>query len=187
MRNVQRPKPDEEFHSEIYLKANLYLKMPKTIAKPVNAEESKTDEQMTITYFVWYAGQDFTWTEQCSTDMHKSQQILLEYGLGQADQTVHVEVLVQSAQDQHKTKVKFQLHEVINQTLSSVKPVRPFETQSKSKRRVEIRMKCAPTKQDDQLSKLKFNSRITFSDPYQGKNLHVKIGEVSMGKIDYFL
>ena len=72
VRNIQRPKAEEEFHSEIYLKANLYLKMPKTIAKPTSAEESKGQEQTTITFFVWYAGQDFTWTEKCSADMYKS-------------------------------------------------------------------------------------------------------------------
>lgn len=95
--------------------------------------------------------------------------------------------MVQSALEMQKTKVKFQLHEVINQTLSSGKPVRPFETQNKTKRRIEIRMKCAPTKQDDQLSKIKFNSKATFSEPFLGQNLQVKIGELSMGNVDHFL
>lgn len=45
-------------------------------------------------------------------------------------------------------------------------------------------MKCAPTKQDDLLSKLRFNSRIHFQDElYCNKNLKLRLSELTMGKL----
>lgn len=52
---------DLEHHSDIYLNAHLYLKMPRSIINASStlfeeSKESKEDEELQITYYVWYAG-----------------------------------------------------------------------------------------------------------------------------------
>lgn len=43
-------------------------------------------------------------------------------------------------------------------------------------------MKCAPTKQDNELSKLKFNSKALFDDSqFTNKKLTMRLGEVQLG------
>lgn len=50
-------------------------------------------------------------------------------------------------------------------------------------------MKCAPTKQDDQLSKLKFNSKLLMSEEVgvSADGVYMKVGELQLGKVDYII
>jgi hypothetical protein len=94
--------------------------------------------------------------------------INLEYMLGCSDQSIILEVNAISAHHSvpitHKTKVRFEMHTVLQKTIQDNSPVKPVETIVKSQRKFDIRMKCCPAKQEDQLSKLKFNTKVQFQD-----------------------
>lgn len=77
-------------HSGIHLELHLYSKL--------SEEESKDDEQFSMNYLLKYGGRETIWTENCATTLHKSQQIIIEYMLAHADQTIELQVTATSTE-----------------------------------------------------------------------------------------
>lgn len=67
------------------------------------------------------------------------------------------------------------------------RPVKPIKVED-STDKFDVRMKCWPIKQEDELNKIKFSSKVQFSDEsYKDKLLSLRLSELLMGKTQQLL
>jgi hypothetical protein len=95
----------------------------------LSEEESKDEEQFSMNYQLKYGGRETIWTENCATTLHKSQQIIIEYMLAHADQTIELQVTATSAHTERELRshCSFEMHDVLGKTMLLNVPVKPVK------------------------------------------------------------
>jgi hypothetical protein len=93
---------------------------------------TKQEKDMKISYKLVYGGSETAWEENCASTPHKSQQVVLEYSIGFADQSVelHVEAKSNSDSDSRNVKVVFNMQTLIKETMTIGEPAKPTSIKS---------------------------------------------------------
>jgi len=74
------------------------------------------------------------------------------------------------------------MNQILAETMDLQRPVKPIKVED-STDKFDVRMKCWPIKQEDELNKIKFSSKVQFSDEsYKDKLLSLRLSELLMGK-----